>query len=557
MNHTPPRSSPALSWDSAWWLALLIIPWLNPWAKGPSSSVQPWLVSAVCAFLLALSRGHLRAPIGVVALLGALCGLAAVQRGITLDVLALFGAVLVMLACASAAAANNREPQFVRVVAVALLAAATASSLIALCQYFGLASAFDPWISPSAVGEAYANLRQRNQFASLTSIGLAALLWLSSRGLHRRIALILIVLLAAGNAASASRTGAVQWMLLMGLAIFTARQRGAMAALCSVGFVALGASAVGLPALLEWATGTQGPSLFMRFVGSAGCSGRFILWSNVVDLIALKPWFGWGWGELDFAHYMTLYSGDRFCDILDNAHSLPLHLAVEAGLPVAILVTGALLWLMGHFAPVPGRERGAGQELAWPVMAVILLHSLLEYPLWYGPFQITFGLCLGLLWPAPAPADNAVAQEGHRAMWLRPAWLAIPALAAVAYAAWDYRRISQIYLPAEARAAAYADDTLGKARASWLFQAQVSFAELTLTPLTRENAPWTYETASRALHYSPEPRVIEKVIDSALALGREQEAIAHLRRFQAAFPDSYAAWRATNGLPPSSAAVRN
>ena len=28
---------------------------------------------------------------------------------------------------------------------------------------------------------------------------------------------------------------------------------------------------------------------------------------------------------MDYAHFVTLYPGERFCDILDNAHNLPLH----------------------------------------------------------------------------------------------------------------------------------------------------------------------------------------------------------------------------------------
>ena len=42
---------------------------------------------------------------------------------------------------------------------------------------------------------------------------------------------------------------------------------------------------------------------------------------------------------------MTLYPSARFCDILDNAHNLPLHLAVELGLPAALLLCGTALWL--------------------------------------------------------------------------------------------------------------------------------------------------------------------------------------------------------------------
>ena len=34
----------------------------------------------------------------------------------------------------------------------------------------------------------------------------------------------------------------------------------------------------------------------------------------------------------------------------------------------------------------------------WAVLAAIGLHSLVEYPLWYGPFQIAAAISVGLLW---------------------------------------------------------------------------------------------------------------------------------------------------------------
>jgi len=351
-----------------------------------------------------------------------------------------------------------------------------------------------------------------------------------------------LLLLAAGNAASASRTGAVQWLLVMALAVAMAPKPRQMFAFCAAGAAAYVAAATGLPALLEWATGVAGPSVFMRFVGNAGCSSRTVLWSNVLDLVALKPWFGWGWGELDYAHYMTLYPGERFCDILDNAHNLPLHLAVEAGVPAALLACGGLAWVMWRAAPAPGADE-PDREMAWAVLGLILLHSLLEYPLWYGPFQIASGLCLGLLWPG----KSSVGSQPARWPW---SWLVMaPLLLAIGYATWDYRRVTQIYLAPESRAAAYQDDTLAKLQASRLFRAQVRFAELTLTPLTRDNAQWTFDTATDLLHYSPEPRVIEKVIESAMLLGREDEAAAHLARYRAAFAQAHAKWAQALATP--------
>ena len=119
-------------------------------------------------------------------------------------------------------------------------------------------------------------------------------------------------------------------------------------------------------------------------------------------------------------------------------------------------------------------------------------------------------------------------------------------LAAVAYAGWDYHRISQIYLPAEQRSAWYRDDAMGNAQKSWLFADSVRFAEVTTRPVTRDNAPWMLLESLKALHFSPEPRVITKVIESATVLGREDLAIAHLARFKAAFPDKYQQWSDDN-----------
>ena len=61
-------------------------------------------------------------------------------------------------------------------------------------------------------------------------------------------------------------------------------------------------------------------------------------------------------------------------------------------------------------------------------------------------------------------------------------------LALLGAVAWDYWRVSQLYLRANERNEAYRVDTLDKVRASWLFQDQVHFAELTTLPLLRQNA---------------------------------------------------------------------
>lgn len=525
--------------------ASLLLPWLNPFAPGPSSWVGPWLFSATCAGLAFGLQGQGRPHWPVAAVLGGIGGWAIARTGWSPETLAAAAAcLLVWMMAALAAGAADRE-RLVRLVAAAWAAAAAASTAAALLQYLGAADWLAPWVNPSTAGEAYANLRQRNQFASLTVLGMAAVLWLAARGAMRWPAMAAMAWLAAGNAVTTSRTGLLELLLLGVATAWWAGLRSPRMRLWLLGFAAYLVAAVALPWLAEVLTGEPANSLWGRVSSSESCGSRIVLWSNVLTLIGERPWLGWGWGELDFAHYATLYAGPRFCDILDNAHSLPLHFAVELGIPAAVVLCAAIVAAVWRGRP--WRERDEVRQLAWAVLLVLGVHSLLEYPLWYGPFQMALGLALGLLWPARAVESGAAGPVAGR---LGTSVLALGVLSAAAYAAWDYFRASQIYLPPERRASGWQQDPLARVRGSWLFGSQVRFAELTLTPVTRENAARMYEDAAGLLHYSPEPAVIEKLLDSAVAPGREDEALLHLARFRAAFPQAYAAWAQRNRPAP-------
>ena len=500
-------------------MALAIaLPWLNPLASGPSPAVVPWLVTLMA--------------IGCLLLLAALCSF---QEHV---------------------ASKAAFPQsWVLPVASAWLLAGVLSSAIALLQYFGATGFFEPWVNHSGLGEAFANLRQRNQFATLTNLALVALIWFAvgQRFVHRTpgrgqwVAILLPLLgsaLAVGNAASQSRTGMVQLGLVCALCALWGLWRHAVARNILMATVFSYAIATFLlPLLGGFDLSIFGMAARLR-AGDLPCGSRLTLWSNVLHLISQKPWFGWGWGELDYAHYITLYDEPRFCEILDNAHNLPLHLAVELGVPAAVLICGGFMgWVVRQ---KPWAELDATRQMAWAVMAVILLHSMLEYPLWYGPFQVAFWICMGLLWRSALVSDEIAYSTKNSSnssfFSIFRLLTAIILIVFVSYAAWDYHRISQIYLPPESRAAAYRTDALSKTRGSWLFADQVQFAELLATPLTPANAEWTFNTARHLLHYSPEPRVIEKLIESAVLLGRDADALASLARFRAAFPEAHMGW---------------
>lgn len=546
--------------------ALIAFPFLSPLVAGPSVNVWQLLGTWVCVAALVLLAGRSRCGVPSRALLcwlGVVLGAIAWRHGRDPALfLGAGGAVVAAALAACVGAGWARAPRSRQgALAWGLLVAGLVSAVLGLLQYYGAAAALTPWTTAPEVGQAYGNLRQRNQFATLISMALAAALWLyaarASRGTPGRTAPLAttaaIALLTLAAAASTSRTGLLQWLSisLAAAALAWGERRACrplrlphpvvLLALVPAYFVAAWA--------LPFVAGPEVEGMLRRLRdGLPEGNGRPVLWRNVIHLIALHPWAGWGWGELSFAHFDTLYGGPRFVEILDNAHNLPLHLAVELGLPASLAICGGFAALA--LAARPWREREPTRLLAWAALGAIVLHSLLEYPLWYGPFQLVFGLCLGLLWPGRATgADDVDAASRRRWVPLLPRAGALLLLVAVAFAAWDYTRISQLYLARADRLAPWRDDTLAKLKASWLFASQVGFAELSMTPVTPANAAAMHALAQRMLHFSPEPRVIARLIDSAMLLGRDDEAAALAARFKLAFPDDYARW--LRGRPPA------
>lgn len=469
---------------------VVALPWLWSLTAGPSAATVPYLAS-----------------IGIGALLLALWPTAERQHGAVM-------------------------------IASGWLAAAVASSLIALLQYFNLEAPFHPWISIAQPGQAFGNLRQPNQLASLLIIGLLALRWLlQCRRITAPHASWIAALLLTALAATASRVGLVELLVLGAVALWWARglpnQRRRLA-VAGAALVIYLAAALILPALIENTQGIAGRDVIERLrTAESTCGSRITLWSNVLHLISLKPWFGWGWGELDYAHYITLYDGPRFCHILDNAHNLPLHLAVELGAPIAVMACALVAWLI--WRGKPWAEQDSARQLAWGVLAAIGIHSMVEYPLWYGPFQIAAILSIWLLW-RPSVSVGITARFPVRQA------AAAALLAAVAYTGWDYHRISQLFLPYEERSSLYRFDAQAHAQRSWLFADVVRFAKVTTTPVTPKTAEWLLPSALAALHFSPESRTAIKVIESAALLGKNDLALAHMARFRAAFPVEYQEW---------------
>ena len=531
----------------------IAMPWLNPFASSPSTAVIPLLVSwmlAACALLAVVELPLVKTRWTLTE--GVMCGALLIWLAASLlwvpQVLdrALTAGLVASLMCVWLVAAVGRraavDESLLYWLVAGLLLAAVISAVLGIVQYLGLARELSPWVNQPLKGDAFANLRQRNQFASLTSLGLVALLgWVAAQSKAQAmsrnswvLAFVLLNVMAAGVACSVSRTGAMQWVLVGVLMVawgwlIAKRVAGfgnGLMWLALIAPVSVAVWSVLMPWLALQTTGEWGASMILRVTGQAqdyaACGGRRVLWANVMALIAQHPWLGWGWGETDYAHFMTGYSSLRFCDLLDNAHDFPLHLALEFGVPFALAVVAvSAMWVLRR---TPWKEQDPWRVMAWCLLIVLSLHSLLEYPLWYGPFQMTLGLAIGLVWAAvPSVGTQANKEIARVEAQEGPMLVAAMLFVGCLYAAWDFNRVGQIYRQAASRDAAYRDNPLHHAKQSWLFKNQADFAELTTQTVTEDNAAELYPKAVRLMHYSPEARVVQRVIDSAKLLGRGEE----------------------------------
>lgn len=276
------------------------------------------------------------------------------------------------------------------VVAFTLLTAAFASSIVAMAQTLEL------WEDASWINRMHdlrrpgGNIGQPNQLASLLLMGVASLVFLYESGKLKAVSSILLfATLAMALAMTESRTGALSFLLLAGWWALKSRpvkfNLPAWTVACAVTVV------VGLfwlwPTIFDFLLQTGGNSKINTSAGS-----RLMIWPQLLQAVALRPWLGWGLNQVPEAHNAVahLYA---VSEPFSYSHNILIDLALGIGVPLTlllVLLTGIWLWR---------RIKQANQIQAWYCMAVVLpvaVHSMLEFPFAYAYFLVPVMLVLGL-----------------------------------------------------------------------------------------------------------------------------------------------------------------
>lgn len=238
----------------------------------------------------------------------------------------------------------------------------------------------------------------------------AALLALSDPAAGRRRALYgpLALLLVAGLAASGSRGAVLAALLAAGAGLAWLRRWAWLAGLLA----ALTAAAVLIPG---------GPAEFLK-LGDARAYERPRLWGAALQAALASPLLGWGQGQFggvfEFFKFPYADGVSYFGHSTLHAHSEPLNLAAEAGLPAALLFLAAA-------AAALARGWKTNLPLALAALAA-LLQGGADMIFYSGAVGLLYWGSLGFCAAGEAPAGDGSAARALAALFLT-GLLALPA----------------------------------------------------------------------------------------------------------------------------------
>lgn len=281
-----------------------------------------------------------------------------------------------------------------------LVLGAELNALAGFVQHYRWPSFLSSVVTVKNAAAVYGNIAQPNHYANYIALGLISLGLLQVRYPLRvwqtalLAAPLLFVLVLSGSRSA--------WLYMLFLAggtyLWQRRDKASRPVFwytlsLLAGFVVMH-FAVQMPGM----AGTGGTVTSLeRMADEAGSAAiRLYLWHESWQIFAHFPAFGAGFGQFAWQHFQLVpeLRDTNISGLYNNAHNLVMQLAAETGAAGLLILGGTLLswgrraWFERHTV-----EHWWGYAL----LAVLAIHSLLEYPLWYGYFIGIAALLLGML----------------------------------------------------------------------------------------------------------------------------------------------------------------
>lgn len=289
----------------------------------------------------------------------------------------------------------------VLVLAVFLLVGAELNALAGFLQHYRWNTFLNSVVTVKTSGAVYGNTAQPNHFANFIALGLLSLGLLHvKRGWRTWQTTLLTAPLLFVLVLSGSRSSWLYLTFALVLAWLWQRRDTALrpvlhfALALWVGFVVMH-----FVVQIPWLAGTTGSITSVdRLFGEAGTNSiRFHLWHEAILIFAQFPLIGAGFGQFAYEHLLlgSELQNPSITGLYNNAHNIVMQVAAEAGLAGLGILLGTLgMWFWTSVV----RKTTFDIEHWWAygLLAVIAIHSQLEYPLWYLYFIGIAAVVIGL-----------------------------------------------------------------------------------------------------------------------------------------------------------------
>lgn len=315
---------------------------------------------------------------------------------------------------------HTDQQQTLRQCCYVLYAVALTTSLIACVQWLNL-EAHVPGVMTLYSHRPYANFAQPNNMSTFLIMGLLACLYLAeTQAMKLRYLWPVAALIIFAITLSQSRTA---WVFGLFFLVYWAykswryptRINRGWIMLWGVGFFAVG---LAFPRLTRWIQSlnqtevVKTSSIIQR--ASAGHE-RIGIWEQMLHAIQQQPWTGYGWNQTSLAELSSM-PFNKIHVWFNSSHNVVLDILVWNGVVLGGLIlvyfTLWMIWLNYH-------SKRIESIVASLMVAAVLIHALLEYPLQYAYFLLPVGFLMGLI-QAQTPDQKwyALPRGITRVVWL-------------------------------------------------------------------------------------------------------------------------------------------
>jgi Virulence factor membrane-bound polymerase, C-terminal/O-Antigen ligase len=412
------------------------------------------------------------------------------------------------------------------------LFAALISSVLATVQVAGID--WTPFVAAIELDEAlirpYANIGQTNQLALLLCIAGFSVWWLFQRcQLGSVMSAVAMLVLIWALALTQSRVG---WLIVPTVLFFLTRPMSGERSVglwFSVGIVATYIAFILALPYLAHLLGLSGGDVSSRLAATAE---RKVLYQQALAMVATHPWLGVGWAG--FGQEQFLIAQDFVAvPYTKNSHNLFLNLSAELGLPAGIAVfIGLIVWF---FKSCVRQQQTLPIRFAIAFLVAVFIHSMLEFPLWYGFVLMPVGLLIGMAhvqrW------QGAGCFVLHR---LSTGIFAAICVVGVLVFSWDFQRVKLGIYASETMSFYEWDTDERMQRPSFTFSpAYFDYLQaITVKPVKDMRAEDVMQVEKVTQRF-PFPDLINKLAEVYVLNGRSQDAVRALIAFQRLYAKDY------------------